>query len=180
MTSLKAQAVINEWNNGINLVDILEVLLPQARFPFSLHNCMSTARNVVSLVENNLTYQQKLELRNKLGQAWAPLVGNPTGTYCLDLADKRHRIAIRRLAMINHAERARGLSGDAGHLDTSQRGFWNNFRNETFNGHAFPGRGLEGRWFVNMPSKGKLRFDYVSTSRPPRRTCPLSERRFIQ
>lgn len=31
MTSLNAQAVINEWNNGINLVDIFEVLLPQAR-----------------------------------------------------------------------------------------------------------------------------------------------------
>lgn len=30
MTSLHAQDVIDEWNNGINLVDILEVMLPQA------------------------------------------------------------------------------------------------------------------------------------------------------
>ena len=29
MTSLNAQAVIDEWNNGINLVDILEILVPQ-------------------------------------------------------------------------------------------------------------------------------------------------------
>lgn len=29
---------------------------------------MSSDRNVVSLIENNLTYAQKLELRNKLGQ----------------------------------------------------------------------------------------------------------------
>lgn len=29
---------------------------------------MSSDRNVVSLIENNLTYTQKLELRNKLGQ----------------------------------------------------------------------------------------------------------------
>lgn len=29
MTSLNAQAVIDEWNNGINLVDILEIMVPQ-------------------------------------------------------------------------------------------------------------------------------------------------------
>lgn len=29
MTSLNAQTVIDEWNNGINLVDILEIMLPQ-------------------------------------------------------------------------------------------------------------------------------------------------------
>lgn len=31
MTSLNAQALIDEWNNGMNLVDILEILLPQVR-----------------------------------------------------------------------------------------------------------------------------------------------------
>lgn len=62
-----------------------------------------------------------LRTRNtKPTQAWPPLVGNPTGTYCLDMADKRHRVAARRLAMINHAERAHGYSGDAGHYDTTQ------------------------------------------------------------
>lgn len=30
MTSLNAQTIIQEWNNGINIVDILEVLAPQA------------------------------------------------------------------------------------------------------------------------------------------------------
>ncbi len=32
MTSLNAQALINEWNNGMNLVEILETLLPQVSF----------------------------------------------------------------------------------------------------------------------------------------------------
>lgn len=34
---------------------------------------MSSSRNAVSLVENNLSYQQKLELRNRLGQVRARL-----------------------------------------------------------------------------------------------------------
>lgn len=57
---------------------------------------------------------------------------------------------------------------------------WNNFRNETFNGIPFPGRGIEGRWFVDMPMKGKLRLDYVATSRPLAGNRPLSNRRFWQ
>ncbi|CAN0353276.1 unnamed protein product, partial [Laminaria digitata] len=61
-----------------------------------------------------------------------------------------------------------------------QRGHWNNFRNETFNGVAFPGRGVDGRWFANAPAKGKLRLDYVSTTRPLPGTRPLSSRRFQQ
>ncbi|CAM9332458.1 unnamed protein product, partial [Hapterophycus canaliculatus] len=170
MTSLNAQALIDEWNNGMNLVEILEILLPQ----------MSSDRNVVSLIENNLSYAQKLELRNKLGQAWGPLVGNPTGTYCLDMSDSKHLIAARRLAMINHAEKSQGMSGAAGRHDTSQRGHWNNFRNETFNGIPFVGRGVEGRWFVTNPPKGKVRLDYVSTTRPFPGSKPLSDRRFRQ
>ncbi|CAM9699375.1 unnamed protein product [Discosporangium mesarthrocarpum] len=60
-----------------------------------------------------------------------------------------------------------------------QRGNWNNFRNETFCGHPMP-TGLESSWFTNMPDKGKLRFNYVSTSRPLPGAKPLSQRRFDQ
>eukprot|EP00752_Nemacystus_decipiens_P004848 g4411.t1 len=170
MTSLSAQALIDEWNNGMNLVKILEIMVPQ----------MSSDRNAVSLIENNLTYSQKLELRNTLGQAWGPLVGNPTGTYCLDMSDGRHLVAAKRLAMINHTEKNHGITGAAGRRDTSQRGHWNNFRNETFNGLPFAGRGMEGRWFVSNPPTGKVRLDYVSTARPFPGTKPLSDRRFRQ
>ncbi|CAM9645182.1 unnamed protein product, partial [Ectocarpus sp. 12 AP-2014] len=44
----------------------------------------------------------------------------------------------------------------------------------------FAGRGIEGRWFVNNPLKGKVRLDYVSTTRPFPGTRPLSDRRFSQ
>ncbi|CAM9358212.1 unnamed protein product, partial [Discosporangium mesarthrocarpum] len=110
MTSLVAQRVIDEWSNGLNIVDILEVLVPQ----------MASSRNVVSLLENNLSYKEKLQLRSRLGQAWGPLVGNPTGTYCLDMADKRHRAGAKAIAMVNHSERERSISGAAGRHDTSQ------------------------------------------------------------
>lgn len=61
-----------------------------------------------------------------------------------------------------------------------KRGQWNNFRNETFNGVPFLGRGVEGRWFVTMPNAGKLRLDYAATTRPLPGTRPLSVRRFWQ
>lgn len=35
MTSLNAQALIDEWNNGMNLVDILEILLPQVAHTYT-------------------------------------------------------------------------------------------------------------------------------------------------
>lgn len=63
---------------------------------------------------------------------------------------------------------------------THQRGNWNNFRNETFNGLPFSGRGMEGRWFASNLRKGKVRLDYVSTTRPLPGTKPLSDRRFRQ
>ena len=37
MTSLNAQAVIDEWNNGINLVDILEIMVPQVWLSVTKH-----------------------------------------------------------------------------------------------------------------------------------------------
>ncbi|CAM9407196.1 unnamed protein product [Choristocarpus tenellus] len=169
MTSLNAQAIVDEWNNGINLVSILEVLLPQ----------MASARNAVSLLENNLSYKEKLELRNRLGQAWGPLVGNPTGFYSLDLSDKRHRTAAKSISMVNNTEYLACAYGAAGRQDTSQRGNWNNFRNETFMGKPLS-RGLDGPWFIKMPDKGRLRFDYVSTMRSLPGTKPISERRFNQ
>lgn len=39
---------------------------------------------------------------------------------------------------------------------------------------------MEGRWFVSNPPKGKVRLDYVSTTRPFPGTKPLSDRRFRQ
>ena len=47
-------------------------------------------------------------------------MGNPTGSYCLDTSNRRHVVVARRLAMINHAEKAQGISGAAVRHDTSQ------------------------------------------------------------
>lgn len=47
-------------------------------------------------------------------------MGNPTGTYCLDMSESRHLIAAKRLAMINNTEKNHGITGAAGRHDTSQ------------------------------------------------------------
>lgn len=62
--------------------------------------------------------------RAAAAQAWGPLVGNPTGSYCLEMCDSKHLVAARRLAMINHAEKSHGITGAAGRHDTSQVWFY--------------------------------------------------------
>lgn len=47
-------------------------------------------------------------------------MGNPTGTYYLDMSNQKHVIVARKLAMINNKERAHGISGAAVGCDTSQ------------------------------------------------------------
>ena len=57
MTSLSAQALIDEWNNGMNLVEILEIMVPQVctscfivTFVHHLHNFVSISCSAVSSV----------------------------------------------------------------------------------------------------------------------------------
>ncbi|KAG5175366.1 hypothetical protein JKP88DRAFT_351489 [Tribonema minus] len=145
-------------------VDVMELLLPQ----------MACARSSAALVENNLTLQQKLELRKRLGSAWGPLLGSPTGPYSLDLQDRVDRLAAQRLSAISARERDESQHR-SGRSDTSQRGNWHNFRNETLNGA--PVR-LTSQWLVDPPRRGRLRFDYVSTRRPRLGARPMSDRRF--
>ncbi|CAM9784455.1 unnamed protein product, partial [Chrysoparadoxa australica] len=126
MTAINAQAIVEAWtqaSNGLDKVEVLECLLPQ----------MVSSRNVVGLVENNCDYLQKLQLRKRLGVAWGVLVGNETGSYSLNLEKRLDRLVAKRIAMANSAERQFSQL-KSGRADTSQKGNWNNFRNESLDG----------------------------------------------
>lgn len=56
MTSLNAQALIDEWNNGMNLVDILEILLPQVG-----HTHVSMLRSREKSLLNNVYHTSTAE-----------------------------------------------------------------------------------------------------------------------
>ncbi|EQC36905.1 hypothetical protein SDRG_05733 [Saprolegnia diclina VS20] len=128
------------------------------------------------LVKHTLTVRERYHLRSRMGSLYFPIMGLPTAKYELDLSRPQDRQAVMKLAEIAQAEKqfskTRSCRGD-----TSQHGNWENFRNELFDGKPVV---LTSAFFQNVPSKGKLEFDYVSTSRPKRGTKPMSTRRFQQ
>ncbi|KAF4133592.1 hypothetical protein GN958_ATG16929 [Phytophthora infestans] len=101
-----------------------------------------------------------------------------------DLAREDHQIALQRFALVAQEEKqfSRWRSGRG---DTSQSGNWENFRWATLDGEPVL---LSSSYILHtllgpaersvLPSK--LFFYYVSTTRPPRGTKPLSQRRFEQ
>ena len=91
---------------------------------------------------------------------------NPTAHWRIDLQKPELRALLLQLVAINNKESENSrLYSKRG--DTSQKGNWNNFRNEVMydhNGmHEFV---LDQEFVENMPSKGIVEFDYVSTTRP--------------
>ncbi|ETK90418.1 hypothetical protein L915_05818 [Phytophthora nicotianae] len=141
---------------------------------------------VTRIVDIHNQWLERLALRRWIGpQLYSVLVGSLTNTYSFDLNREDHQVALRRLALIAQEEKqfSRWRSGRG---DTSQSGNWENFRWATLDGEPVL---LSSSYILNkllgpverslLPSS-KLCFYYVSTTRPPRGTKPLSQRRFEQ
>ncbi|OWZ22569.1 hypothetical protein PHMEG_0002711 [Phytophthora megakarya] len=147
-------------------IEIIALLLPQ----------MLTAKEAQILVGRTLTLMQRCRLKARLGSAYSVVLGNPTAHYSFDLAKHKDRIALNKLAEVAQSEKLFSkLRSDR--ADTSQHGNWENFRNEELDGHSIV---LTNSFFHSLPRRGKLCFDYVSTTRPKRGTTQMSERRFDQ
>ncbi|KAG3177441.1 hypothetical protein PC128_g16849 [Phytophthora cactorum] len=142
---------------------------------------------VTRIVDIHNQWLECLALRRWLGpQLYSVLVGSLTNVYSFDLTREDHRIALHRLALIAQEEKqfSRWRSGRG---DTSQSGNWENFRWATLDGEPVL---LSSSYILTkllgpvqersvLPAS-KLFFYYVSTTRPPRGTKPLSQRRFEQ
>lgn len=89
---------------------------------------------------------------------------NPTGSWMLDLSLRAHRDVLAMLHAV-HMEETNFSRNCSMRGDTSQKGNWTNFRNERLNQQPFV---MTPEWCTNMPHRGSLEFDYVSTTRPPR------------
>ena len=163
-TAGQAQDILDQCHVGLNTEDMLTKLLP----------VMATTGDACTLVEKNLSLQHRTKLRERLGPLFDACTGNPTGFYRLDLRRDRDRKAALKLAELNADQVAVGKA--SGRRDTSQKGNWQNFRNEFLDEKPIE---ISTAWFATMPKKGTLRFDYVSTLRP-RAANPLSVRDFVQ
>lgn len=147
-------------------VEMIAMVLPQ----------MLTAKEAQILVSRTLTIKQRCRLKAELGSAYSVVLGNPTAHYSFDLAKPKDRIALNKIAEVAQSEKLFSKL-KSGRSDTSQHGNWENFRNEELDGQKIV---ITNAFFLVLPRRGKLSFDYVSTARPKRGTTPMSARRFEQ
>jgi Ca2+-binding EF-hand superfamily protein/Ran GTPase-activating protein (RanGAP) involved in mRNA processing and transport len=137
---------------------------------------MLTTKDAQVLVSRTLTLRQRCRLKAEMGTAYSVLMGNPTAHYSLDLSKPKDRAALAKIAEVAQSEKLFSKHKSC-RADTSQHGNWENFRNEEFDGEKLV---LTTAFFHVMPRRGKLSFDYVSTTRPKKGTHALSDRRFQQ
>lgn len=108
-------------------------------------------------------------IKQVIGYALKPLCGTYDGYYCLNLNMESSQLCLRRLLEVSESLRVKqsacSVIGGIGRVgDTSQRGNWSCFRNETLNHKTpFP---LSVKSVI--PKRGILEFDFMSTSRPPK------------
>ena len=108
-------------------------------------------------------------IKQVIGYALKPLCGTYDGYYCLNLNMESSQLCLRRLLEVSESLRVKqsalSIVGGMGRVgDTSQRGNWSCFRNETLN-HKTP-YPLTVKSVI--PKRGILEFDFMSTSRPPK------------
>jgi Ran GTPase-activating protein (RanGAP) involved in mRNA processing and transport len=89
---------------------------------------------------------------------------NPTGHYRIELHNPSSRITLLKLLAINQEE-SNYSKNISKRNDTSQKGNWCNFRNELFNTRDNE-VSIDAAFIADLPKKGVLEFDYVSTLRP--------------
>jgi hypothetical protein len=134
--------------------------------------------DLFDFVHNNLDSQQIHELIITSGvQTYKFNSSNPTGHWRFDLLNHKDQSVLLSLAAVNEKQHHLSKTDVSGRRDTSQHGDWNNFRNATFNKVPFA---LSDRWINEMPLKGILEFDFVSTVRPPPDQQPVSASRLLK
>ncbi len=161
-TCYQAQKLLDVMS--LDLFYLMEKLLP----------VMSSTDDACLLLEKNLSLDQRVRLRATMGPLYDAVTGSVSGFYQLDLRDPRDKLCARKLCEINNAQTLTSKSSNRN--DTSQKGDWSNYRNEFYEGKPLT---LSSAFFADCPSRGRLKFDFVSTRRPKRSCKALSTKRFL-
>ncbi|CAM9512676.1 unnamed protein product, partial [Discosporangium mesarthrocarpum] len=159
--------------NSMQLLDLLQMFIPKIK----------DNEYIQGLIEMNLDIKQQRILQARIGHVFAAFTTSVCGHYCLDLGHDIEREAALRLAELSNWENMwlRVVSGwPMSSGGTSQKGKWNNFRNEKYRKQPLQ-RGLTDAFFKKglldrVP--GVLEFDFVSISRPSSATEPMSRLQF--
>ena len=117
--------------------------------------------NWTSQVFQVLTDGELRGLEAKIGALFYFTPSNPTGHYKLQLANPNERLIANKVIEISSEERNYRRSNNK--INTSQKGDWDNWRNETLNGKPWD-YDEKDPVSSKLPTVGVLEFDYVSTS----------------
>ena len=149
----KASGVIGA--GGLKVLDIIA----------NVWNRILDAENCFDFINSNLDRVSSKHLKHIISlDSFKFNWKNPTGHYRIDLANPSHRLTLLKLAAINQEE-SQYSKNSSKRNDTSQKGNWNNFRNELYKS-ADNSITLDASFLSNLPKEGILEFDYISTLRP--------------
>jgi hypothetical protein len=163
MSAQQALMLFEEMGKHNNShLDVLSRVLPQLVSSEQCHR----------FVDSVLNNEGKFALRVMMRQVYNVLMGLPTGHFTFDLRNKQDQIEGRALSAV-WAEEMKYMKRFG--VDTSQRGNYSNFRNESFNGTPMA---LTAYWFAACPKSGIVRCDYVSTVRPKLGLWAISSKRY--
>ena len=118
-----------------------------------------------------LNQLERKQVEKRLGQFYYFNSKNPTGHYRLNLSIEFERLVAVRVCEVNVNEKLGQRL--VGKIDLTQKGNWENFRNETFDGVAFV---YAPAW--EIPERGIFEFDYVSTVRPESEAVEMEDEMF--
>lgn len=117
------QLMIHSIANAKDNLAIVEQFLPQLSSPFE----------TCKFLTHNLTYDEILLLRVKMGNMFKAVTGNACGFYSLDLSKTDDALLLKKLNEINCFDKNKTMT-EHPKRNTSQAGDWENFRNEKLNG----------------------------------------------
>ena len=169
------QQVVVSTNHHRNVkVELMEKLLYQ----------ITTTMEVQRFLVRNLSFNDLVKMRKRLGYMFKVLTGNVTGHYFLKLKYPLHREVALRLAqhssfeknnelsvlsnvshILNINDKQEVLSNQGIKLNASQNNNGECFRNASFDSKYVQ---LDNNWFQSgIPDTGILRFDFVSYLKVP-------------
>lgn len=108
---------------GMSKIELCKILLPQ----------IQSTKEVQRFLCSSLSYPERLELRQALGNLFSPVTGVITRGFRLDLSIELDRRAALEMVKLSQAEKQFSKKR-SGRADTSQHGNWENYRNATFMG----------------------------------------------
>ena len=156
-TSEYAGTLISKFSDTGARVEAAALLLPRA-----VDVC-----NWNAFVFSCLTDGELSRLENRMGSLFNFVPRNPTGHYRLELASEADRQIAVMLIKISSEEKTERRGHAKNYVNSSQRGDWDNWRNESID--ELDGSGPEEFDFdenkpISIPQHGTLEFDYVSTN----------------